>query len=121
MTGRGMVCSPSPPPCESTWGLVRLKDGDVNGTGHPLSLGSHCLSSASDGSCGLLVTSWQQGQPLVVATPTSKWLLTDCLGSRLFFFKILFIHERQREREAEGEAGFLWGAPCRTQSQDPGT
>ena len=36
---------------------------------------------------------------------------------------ILFIHERHRESEAEtqpeGEAGSLWGTPCRTRSQDP--
>ena len=40
------------------------------------------------------------------------------------FFKILFIHERNREREsetqAEGEAGSLREAQCGTRSQDPG-
>ena len=40
-----------------------------------------------------------------------------------FFKKILVTHERQREREreaetqAEGEAGFMQGARCRTQSR----
>ena len=42
---------------------------------------------------------------------------------KLFFFKrlYLFIHERHTEAEtqAEGEAGFLRGAQCRTPSQDP--
>ena len=28
--------------------------------------------------------------------------------------------EREAEAQAEGEAGSLWGARCRTQSQDPG-
>ena len=38
-----------------------------------------------------------------------------------FFFKIVFIHERQREAEtqAEREAGSMWGAQCGTRSQDP--
>ena len=44
----------------------------------------------------------------------------------LFFKRFyLFIYERHREREAEseakGEAGSLWGAWCRTWSQDPGS
>ena len=39
-----------------------------------------------------------------------------------FFYRFyLFIHERHRERQAEGEAGSLWEARCGTQSQDPGT
>ena len=41
-----------------------------------------------------------------------------------FFFKILFIQERHRKRnaeaEAEGETGSLRGAQCGTRSQDPG-
>ena len=27
--------------------------------------------------------------------------------------------QREAETQAEGEAGFLWGAQCGTQSQDP--
>ena len=40
----------------------------------------------------------------------------------LFFFKILFIHEKHTEAktQAEGEAGSLRGAQCGTQSQDSG-
>ena len=44
-----------------------------------------------------------------------------CLSFLRFY---LFIHERHAEREAEtkaeGEAGSLQGAQCRTQFQDPG-
>ena len=47
----------------------------------------------------------------------------------LFFFfkslKILFIYswetQREAETQAEGEAGSLWGAPCGTRSQTPGS
>ena len=45
-------------------------------------------------------------------------------GRHFYFFKILFIYSRETRREAEkqaeGEAGFLRGARCRTRSQDPG-
>ena len=40
-------------------------------------------------------------------------------------FKILFIYsletQRERETKAEGEAGSMQGAPCGTQSRDPGS
>ena len=45
--------------------------------------------------------------------------------SLFFFFKILFIYswdtEREAETQAEGEAGFLGGARCRTRSRTPGS
>ena len=45
----------------------------------------------------------------------------DMLGN--YLFKILLIQETQKERQrdiqAEGEAGSLWGTHCRPQSQDP--
>ena len=54
-------------------------------------------------------------------------MLTEEIGrsvARLHFFLrfYLFIHEREREAEtqAEGEAGSMQGAQCRTRSQDPG-
>ena len=41
---------------------------------------------------------------------------------RHFFFNIyLFIHEREAETQAEGEAGCSQGAPCRTGSPIPGS
>ena len=32
----------------------------------------------------------------------------------------IYLFMRKAETEAEGEAGSLWGAGCRTRSQDPG-
>ena len=42
----------------------------------------------------------------------------------ILFFKIFFYlfmrgMQREAETQAEGETGFLWGAWCRTRSQDP--
>ena len=49
-------------------------------------------------------------------------LFKNCLS---FFFNILFIYswetQRERQTQAEGEAGSLQGARCRTRSQDAGT
>ena len=47
--------------------------------------------------------------------------LPDCLGSFFKDFIYLFMRDpKEIETQAEGEAGSLGGAPCRTQSQDPG-
>ena len=49
-------------------------------------------------------------------------LLFDTLKKKKEILKIyLFIHEKQRGRDTEEEAGSLWGAQCRTQSWDPGS
>ena len=54
------------------------------------------------------------------------WHLFYSLNLFIFcFFKKCFIYlfmrdtEREAESQAEGEAGSLWGAWCRTRSQDP--
>ena len=45
-------------------------------------------------------------------------------GKENFFLKILFIYSRvthrEKQRQAEGEAGFSQAARYRTRSQDPG-
>ena len=48
--------------------------------------------------------------------------LGGSIGDASDFFKIcyLFIHERHRMREAEGEVGSMQEAQCGTRSQDPG-
>ena len=46
--------------------------------------------------------------PMDVSKPTQLYI----------FFKILFIHERQAETQAEGEAGSLQGARRGTGSRD---
>ena len=54
----------------------------------------------------------------------TRVLIINLTSSKtFFFFKILFIHERHREKAetwAEGEAGSLQGAGCGTQSQNSG-
>ena len=50
--------------------------------------------------------------------------IQDYMFSFLFSFLKIFIYvfirdtEREAETQAEGEAGSLWGARCRTPSQD---
>ena len=40
--------------------------------------------------------------------------IQEKLFNLFFFFKILFICERDMETQAEGEAGSPWGAQCGT-------
>ena len=65
---------------------------------------------------GLRITPWAEGKRLIAEPPRVP--LVYFILFYLFFLKILFIYlfmrQREAETQAEGEAGSMQGAQCRT-------